>query len=198
MTLFIGPMTARTTNIRRPGRIEKTAKHIRQALTLLLEGGFVMPIILTSIDRFGSLMVAEYTRAPGEKDHWHCEMLAERMKGELFVSPINAVRGRAGRNGAGCFRRQRRAANSALIGSVVAIMQQTLPRRCSPERYSARFAGELGRAAAATNSPLKRSGNFWAWARTAKEKTSISAASRRNTCVSGESDSFSQKKCMVR
>jgi hypothetical protein len=33
-------------------------------------GGFVMPIILTSIDRYGSLMVAEYTPRPGEKDHW--------------------------------------------------------------------------------------------------------------------------------
>ena len=36
--------------------LKDTAKHIRQVLILLLEGGFVMPIILTSIDRFGSLM----------------------------------------------------------------------------------------------------------------------------------------------
>jgi len=36
-------------------------------------------------------MVAEYTPAPGEKAHWLCEMLAERMKGELFVSPINML-----------------------------------------------------------------------------------------------------------
>jgi len=41
--------------------LETTAKQIRDVLTLLLEGGFVMPIILTSIDRYGSLMVAEYT-----------------------------------------------------------------------------------------------------------------------------------------
>jgi hypothetical protein len=32
--------------------------------------------------------VAEYTPAPGEKDHWHCEMLAERMKSGLFEPPI--------------------------------------------------------------------------------------------------------------
>jgi hypothetical protein len=50
-----------------------------------------MPIILTSIDRYGSLMVAEYTPTPGEKDHWHCEMLAERMKSELFEAPINML-----------------------------------------------------------------------------------------------------------
>jgi hypothetical protein len=41
---------------------------------------FVMPIILTSIDRYGSVMVAEYTPTPGKKDHWDCAMLAERMK----------------------------------------------------------------------------------------------------------------------
>jgi len=61
----------------------------------------VTPIILTSIDRYGSLMVAEYTSVPGEKDHWHCEMLAERMKSELFEPPINMLlvdaRGEGGR-----------------------------------------------------------------------------------------------------
>ena len=46
-----------------------TAKQIREVLLLLLEGGFVMPIILTSIDRYGSLMVAEYTPTAGKKDH---------------------------------------------------------------------------------------------------------------------------------
>jgi hypothetical protein len=34
-----------------------------------------MPIILTLIDRLGSLMVAEYTLVPGKKDHWDCAML---------------------------------------------------------------------------------------------------------------------------
>jgi hypothetical protein len=60
-------------------------------LTLLLEGGFVMPIILTSIDRYGSVMVAEYTPMPGKKDHWDCAMLAERMKSELFEPRINML-----------------------------------------------------------------------------------------------------------
>jgi len=68
--------------------VKETAKEIRQVLSLLLDGGFVMPIILTSIDRYGSL-IAEYT--PREKDHWHCEMLAERMKSELFEPPINML-----------------------------------------------------------------------------------------------------------
>jgi hypothetical protein len=36
-------------------------------------------------------MVAEYTPRPGEKDHWDCEMLAERMKSELFEPPINML-----------------------------------------------------------------------------------------------------------
>lgn len=69
--------------------VKETAKEIREMLLLLPEGGFVMPIILTSIDRYGSLMVAEYT--PREKDHWDCEMLAERMKSELFEAPINML-----------------------------------------------------------------------------------------------------------
>jgi hypothetical protein len=71
--------------------VEETAKQIREVLLLLLDGGFAMPIILTSIDRYGSLMVAEYTSRPGEKDHWDCEMLAERMKSELFEPPINML-----------------------------------------------------------------------------------------------------------
>jgi len=71
--------------------VKETAKQIREVLTLLLEGGFVMPIILTSIDRYGLLIVAEYTPTPGKKDHWHCEMLAERMKSELFEPPINML-----------------------------------------------------------------------------------------------------------
>jgi len=50
-----------------------------------------MPIILTSIDRYGSVMLAEYTPVPGKKDHWYCEMLAERMKSELFEPPINML-----------------------------------------------------------------------------------------------------------
>jgi hypothetical protein len=70
---------------------KETAKQIRQILTLLLEGGYVMPIILTSIDRYGSLMVAEYTFIPRKTDHWHCEMLAERMKSALFEPPINML-----------------------------------------------------------------------------------------------------------
>jgi hypothetical protein len=37
--------------------VKETAKQIREIMLLLLEGGFVMPIILTSIDRYGSLMV---------------------------------------------------------------------------------------------------------------------------------------------
>jgi len=71
--------------------IKETAKQIREILLLLLDGGFVMPIILTSIDRYGSLMVSEYTPTPGEKDHWHCELLAERMRSELFEPPINML-----------------------------------------------------------------------------------------------------------
>jgi len=71
--------------------VEETAKQIREILLLLLEGGFVMPIILTSIDRYGSLMVAEYTPVPGENDHWDCAMLAERMKSELFEPTINML-----------------------------------------------------------------------------------------------------------
>lgn len=71
--------------------VKETAKQIREVLLLLLEGGFVMPIILTSIDRYGSLMVAEYTPVVGKKDHWQCEMLAERMKSELFEPPINML-----------------------------------------------------------------------------------------------------------
>ena len=60
-------------------------------MTLLLEGGFVMPIILTSIDRYGSVMLAEYTPVSSKKDHWNCEMLAECMKSELFEPPINML-----------------------------------------------------------------------------------------------------------
>ena len=71
--------------------LKDTAKHLREILLLLLEGGFAMPIILTSIDRYGSLMVAEYTPRPGENDHWDCEMLAECMKSELFEPPINML-----------------------------------------------------------------------------------------------------------
>src|SRR5262252_8026959 len=74
-----------------------------------------MPVILTSIDRYGSLMVSEYTPTPGKKDHWHCELLAERMKSELFEPPINMLfvdaRGEVARR----VRRARRAANTALI-----------------------------------------------------------------------------------
>jgi hypothetical protein len=36
-------------------------KEIRQVLTLLLEGGFVMPIIPTSIDRYGSVVFRSST-----------------------------------------------------------------------------------------------------------------------------------------
>ena len=36
-------------------------------------------------------MVAEYTPEPGKKDHWHCEMLADRMKSGLFEPPINML-----------------------------------------------------------------------------------------------------------
>jgi hypothetical protein len=71
--------------------LKDTAKQIRQVLILLQEGGFKMPIILTSIDRYGSVMLAEYTPVPGEKDHWYCKMLAERMKSELFEPPINML-----------------------------------------------------------------------------------------------------------
>jgi hypothetical protein len=62
--------------------VKETAKQIREFLLLLLEGGFVMPIILTSIDRYGSLMVAEYTPIPGERDHWHCNgQRSQRLRG---------------------------------------------------------------------------------------------------------------------
>ena len=71
--------------------VKETAKQIREILLLLLESGFVIPIILTSIHRYGSLMVAEYTPLPEKKDHWHCAMLAERMKSELFEPPINML-----------------------------------------------------------------------------------------------------------
>jgi hypothetical protein len=71
--------------------LKDTAKQIRQILSLLQESGFKMPIILTSIDRYGSVMLAEYTPAPGKKDHWDCEILAERMKSELFEPPINML-----------------------------------------------------------------------------------------------------------
>jgi len=75
--------------------IKETAKQIRQVLSQLLEGGYAMPIILTSIDRYRSLMVAEYTPAPGKKDHWDCAMLAERMK---------SSKARTGAQGALCCR----------------------------------------------------------------------------------------------
>jgi len=39
--------------------LKDTAKQIRQILLLLQESGFTMPIILTSIDRYGSVMLAE-------------------------------------------------------------------------------------------------------------------------------------------
>jgi hypothetical protein len=71
--------------------LDETAKQIRQILLLLQEGGFVMPIILTSIDRYGSLMVAEYTPMPGRRDHWDMEILAQRMKSELFEPPIKML-----------------------------------------------------------------------------------------------------------
>jgi two-component SAPR family response regulator len=41
-----------------------------------------MPIILTSIDRYGSVMLVEYTTVHGKMDHWDCEIIAERMKSE--------------------------------------------------------------------------------------------------------------------
>jgi hypothetical protein len=50
--------------------LKEAAKQIRQILILLQEGGFEMPIILTSIDRYGSVMLAEYTPVPEKKDHW--------------------------------------------------------------------------------------------------------------------------------
>jgi hypothetical protein len=75
--------------------VKETAKHVREILLLLLEGGFVMPIIPTSIDRYSSLMVAEYT--PREKDHGDCEMLAERRK--LFVAPMSRSKERNPRIG---------------------------------------------------------------------------------------------------
>ena len=39
-------------------------------MLLLLESGFV---------RYGSLMVAEYTHKPGERDHWKCEIVLARV-----------------------------------------------------------------------------------------------------------------------
>src|SRR5262249_6709820 len=97
--------------------VKETGKQIREVLLLLLEGGFVMPVILTSIDRYGSLMVAEYTLTPGKKDYWDCEMLAERMKSELFEPPINMLfvdaRGEVARR----VRCSGRAADTALIFS---------------------------------------------------------------------------------
>jgi len=71
--------------------LKDTPKQIRQILLLLQESGFTRPIILTSIDRYGSLMLAEYTPEPGKKDHWDCEIIAERMKSELFEPPINML-----------------------------------------------------------------------------------------------------------
>jgi hypothetical protein len=71
--------------------LKDTAKQIREILLLLLEGGFVMPITLTSIDRHSCLMVAEYTPVRGTKDHWDCAMLSERMKSELYELPINML-----------------------------------------------------------------------------------------------------------
>jgi hypothetical protein len=68
-----------------------TAKQIRQILLLLQESGFTLPIILTSIDRYGSVMLAEYTTVHGKKDHWDCEIIAEHMKSELFEPPINML-----------------------------------------------------------------------------------------------------------
>jgi hypothetical protein len=70
--------------------LKDTAKQIRQILLLLQEGGFVMPMILTSVDRYGSVMLAE-TAVPGKKDRWDMEMLAQRMKSELFEPPINML-----------------------------------------------------------------------------------------------------------
>jgi hypothetical protein len=66
--------------------LKDTAKQIRQVLILLLEGGFKMPIILTSVDRYGSVMLAEYTPVSGRKDHWDCEIIAARMKSELSLN----------------------------------------------------------------------------------------------------------------
>ena len=71
--------------------LKDTAKQIRQILLLLQESGFTMPIILTSIDRYGSVMLAEYTTVHGKTDHWDCEIIAERMKSELFEPPINML-----------------------------------------------------------------------------------------------------------
>jgi hypothetical protein len=70
--------------------LKDTAKQIRHIL-LLQEGGFTMPIILTSIDRYGSVMLAEYTTVHGKRDQWDCEIMAERMKSELFEPPINML-----------------------------------------------------------------------------------------------------------
>ena len=71
--------------------LKDTAKQIRQILLLLQEGGFVMPMILTSVYSYGSVMLAEYTAVPAKKDHWDCEIIAERMKSELFEPPINML-----------------------------------------------------------------------------------------------------------
>jgi len=46
--------------------LKDTAKQLRQILLLLQESGFTMPIILTSIDRYGSVMLAEYTTVHGK------------------------------------------------------------------------------------------------------------------------------------
>jgi hypothetical protein len=71
--------------------LKDTAKQIRQILILLQEGGFKMPMILTSGDRYGSVMLAEYTSVVGKKDHWDCEIIAQRMKSEVFEPPINML-----------------------------------------------------------------------------------------------------------
>ena len=71
--------------------IKETAKEIREVLLLLVEAGFKMPMILTSVNRYGSVMLAEYTAVPSRKDHWDMEMLAQRMKSELFEPPINML-----------------------------------------------------------------------------------------------------------
>jgi hypothetical protein len=57
--------------------LRDTAKQIRHVLSLLLEGAFKIPIILSSIDRYGSVMLAEYTPVPGKKDYWNCEIIRD-------------------------------------------------------------------------------------------------------------------------
>jgi hypothetical protein len=69
--------------------VASTIKEMRRILTELLEVGFEMPILVTSIDKRGSLMVAEYN--PNEKGHLHCEIIAQRMRGEFFVPPVNMI-----------------------------------------------------------------------------------------------------------